>query len=521
MTAWGSDSQSGMPWRSTNSSNVSPSQSGPGSCSPKPVVDVDLDAAERRREQLGRLAAPAGSGWRRARRRPARRSRPAGAASRSHCRRPSSDSPAHVRGPPIDRVTLASDSPWRTSTSRVGSSTIRPSVQVGRSSDVLRPLDDRPRRRTFRSEVPAPGDARSVGSGQWRPAIDRSVDSRCGPATPTPGPQAIARRRRRARAAARRRRSPSPTSSSSRATSTTPAVDRLGAFLADPLLQTGTWDVPDAGDGPHVEITLHPGVTDGAADAVVHAAAPARRRPSTAAATGRRIELPAGTDRDDADVLLRRLVANPIIEHWTTGTADARPAPGRRRRRRRRDDRRPRPRRRRPRRASAPSASLALDPEELAAIRDHFDARRPRPDRRRAGDAGPDVERALRPQDVPGRDHRRRTAPSCRRCSTSCARATDDRRRAVRALGVRRQRRHRVVRRGHDDRPQGRDPQPPVGGRAVRRRQHRRRRRHPRRDGRGPPPDRRHRRPLLRPARPARRRRCPTARCTRAASATA
>ena len=45
--------------------------------------------------------------------------------------------------------------------------------------------------------------------------------------------------------------------------------------------------------------------------------------------------------------------------------------------------------------------------------------------------------------------------------------------------------------RRHDDRPQGRDPQPPVGGRAVRRRQHRRRRRDPRRARRRPPPDRR------------------------------
>ena len=59
---------------------------------------------------------------------------------------------------------------------------------------------------------------------------------------------------------------------------------------------------------------------------------------------------------------------------------------------------------------------------------------------------------------------------------------------------------------GHDDRRQGRDAQPPVGGRAVRRRQHRRRRRHPRRDRRGAPADRLHRRPVLRPARPARRR---------------
>ena len=142
------------------------------------------------------------------------------------------------------------------------------------------------------------------------------------------------------------------------------ARDALGAFLADPLLQTGTWDVPDE-DG--IEITLHPGVTDGGADAVRHAAGQLGID-VTAAATGRRIELPAGAA---TDTLLRRLVANPIIEHWTSGTADPDLHPGS-------DD--------------VPAVeviavrgldddalarlgverSLALDPEELAVIRDHF-----------------------------------------------------------------------------------------------------------------------------------------------------
>ncbi|HEU4842283.1 MAG TPA: phosphoribosylformylglycinamidine synthase subunit PurS, partial [Ilumatobacteraceae bacterium] len=141
---------------------------------------------------------------------------------------------------------------------------------------------------------------------------------------------------------------------------------RLGAFLADPLLQTGTWERPD---GAGIEITLHPGVTDGAADAVLHAA----RQLGvdvTAAATGRRIELPAGAA---TDTLLRRLVANPIIEHWTPGAASPDLHPGS-------DD--------------VPGVevipvrgldadalarlgaerSLALDPAELAVIRDHFTA---------------------------------------------------------------------------------------------------------------------------------------------------
>jgi phosphoribosylformylglycinamidine synthase len=140
---------------------------------------------------------------------------------------------------------------------------------------------------------------------------------------------------------------------------------RLGAFLADPLLQSGSWDVPADG----IEITLHPGVTDGAADAVVHAAGQLGL-PVAAAATGRRIVLPAGAE---TDVLLRRLVANPIIEHWTAGAATPDLHPGS-------DD--------------APGVevvavrslddaglarlgaerALALDPEELAVIRDHFTA---------------------------------------------------------------------------------------------------------------------------------------------------
>ena len=149
-------------------------------------------------------------------------------------------------------------------------------------------------------------------------------------------------------------------------------LDRLGAFLADPLLQTGSWDPPEPGDGPHVEITLHPGVTDGAADAVVRAAAQLGVTVD-AAATGRRIELPAGTSADDADVLLRRLVANPIIEHWTDATAEPDLHLGTDSNAGVRtiamcglDDH-----------ALArlgDERALALDPAELAAIRDHFES---------------------------------------------------------------------------------------------------------------------------------------------------
>jgi len=99
---------------------------------------------------------------------------------------------------------------------------------------------------------------------------------------------------------------------------------RLEGILADPLLQTGTWDRPDR---PGIEITLHPGVTDTTADAVVQAAHQLGV-PVVAAATGRRLELPADTDAETTERLLRRLVANPVIEEWTSGIADPELHPG-------------------------------------------------------------------------------------------------------------------------------------------------------------------------------------------------
>ena len=99
---------------------------------------------------------------------------------------------------------------------------------------------------------------------------------------------------------------------------------RLEGILADPLLQTGSWNEPDR---PGIEITFHPGVTDTTADAVVHAARQLGV-PVCAAATGRRLELPAGTDAETTERVLRRLVANPVIEEWTSGIADPDLYPG-------------------------------------------------------------------------------------------------------------------------------------------------------------------------------------------------
>jgi phosphoribosylformylglycinamidine synthase subunit PurSL len=147
-------------------------------------------------------------------------------------------------------------------------------------------------------------------------------------------------------------------------------LDRLGGFLIDPLLQTGTWERPPD-DDHHVEITLHPGVTDAASAAVLRASE-RLAVPITAAATGRRIEFPPAIDAETAELLLRRVLANPVIERWTYGPSTPVWHPGGR--------------------ATAPTArevpirdldgaglsrlgadrALALDIEELEAIRGHF-----------------------------------------------------------------------------------------------------------------------------------------------------
>jgi phosphoribosylformylglycinamidine synthase II len=91
-----------------------------------------------------------------------------------------------------------------------------------------------------------------------------------------------------------------------------PALDSLYGLLVDPLLQSGSWDAPDAAG---VEITYLPGVTDNAANTVIHAAA-RLGVPVCGAATGRRVEFGAGLDPVHAEALVRRVVANPVIERW-------------------------------------------------------------------------------------------------------------------------------------------------------------------------------------------------------------
>lgn len=149
---------------------------------------------------------------------------------------------------------------------------------------------------------------------------------------------------------------------------------RLAEFLADPLLQTATWEVPDdVGTdevGTAYEITLHPGVTDTPAAALLHASAQLGI-PVSAAVIGRRVELPAGCDDDVVEALLRRVIANPVIERWAAGRIEPAFHPGSHEV---------------PRATTVPMTqlddvglaalnadrSMALDAEELRVIRDHF-----------------------------------------------------------------------------------------------------------------------------------------------------
>ena len=143
----------------------------------------------------------------------------------------------------------------------------------------------------------------------------------------------------------------------------------LHEFLVDPLLQRGTWATPDA---PGVEISYLAGVTDGAATALMHAAAQLGV-PVKAAATGRRVEFGPAIVPSAADDIVRRVVANPIIERWTFGPIEPDLTSG---------GRSDGTATVVPLRGLSPAAleqvgvdrALALDPEELSAVQRHFAA---------------------------------------------------------------------------------------------------------------------------------------------------
>ncbi len=97
------------------------------------------------------------------------------------------------------------------------------------------------------------------------------------------------------------------------------ALARLERLLVDPLLQTGSWDLPATAG---VEVTFLPGVTDTAAAALLHATRQLGVA-ATGAATGRRIDFGGDVLASElVHLLVRRVVANPVIERWALGTVE-------------------------------------------------------------------------------------------------------------------------------------------------------------------------------------------------------
>ena len=139
-------------------------------------------------------------------------------------------------------------------------------------------------------------------------------------------------------------------------------------FLVDPLLQVASWAC-DGSEAAHtVEVAFLPGVTDSEAREV-HRAAEILGVSADEVATGRRYEIFGSVTRDDIDLLVRRLLANAVVERWavdasvepplgaTTGsvaTVERFPATDESLARLNRD------------------RAMALDPEELTAVREHF-----------------------------------------------------------------------------------------------------------------------------------------------------
>ncbi len=85
----------------------------------------------------------------------------------------------------------------------------------------------------------------------------------------------------------------------------------LEAVLVDPLLQTGTWDVPTGG----IETALLPGVTDPAA-AAIQLAMRTVGLPDVAVATGRLFDVQGDLSQVERNAIARRLLANQVIERW-------------------------------------------------------------------------------------------------------------------------------------------------------------------------------------------------------------
>jgi phosphoribosylformylglycinamidine synthase len=89
-------------------------------------------------------------------------------------------------------------------------------------------------------------------------------------------------------------------------------LTELEAVLVDPLLQTGTWDVPESG----IETALLPGVTDAAATAIQLAMSTVGL-PHVEVATGKLYEIAGELTAREHEAIARRLLANQVIERWS------------------------------------------------------------------------------------------------------------------------------------------------------------------------------------------------------------
>ena len=90
----------------------------------------------------------------------------------------------------------------------------------------------------------------------------------------------------------------------------------LNNLLVDPLLQSGEWDTLVETDAYVVETSLHPGVTDAVTDELVRLAA----RMGIAldgVASGKRFVIHGALSDHDLNRVVSTLLANPIIERWS------------------------------------------------------------------------------------------------------------------------------------------------------------------------------------------------------------
>jgi len=90
----------------------------------------------------------------------------------------------------------------------------------------------------------------------------------------------------------------------------------LNQLLVDPLLQTGEWDSIVASDLRIVETSLHPGVTDAVTDELVRLAS-RMGLGITGVASGKRFAIKGTLSEHDLHRLVSSLLANPIIERWS------------------------------------------------------------------------------------------------------------------------------------------------------------------------------------------------------------